>query len=167
MRCCLGALPESAERCVGDFSSSDFTRTAWACSVASQSDALLGRGSARISRAVCGRLQLTGPHQHSRGICGGGPVGCVAVQKALPGPAERWWAASAHQTSPTQHGHLRTIGATCVSGSSWLRCDQLAILEWSVSRCDRLALLKRSVSQCDRLALLKWSVSRCDRLAIL
>ena len=49
-----GALPESAERCVGDFSSQDLTNTAWAFAVAGQSEAWLFRGSARISRAVCG-----------------------------------------------------------------------------------------------------------------
>ena len=35
-----------------------------------------GMFSARVTR----RLQLAGLHQHSMGICGDGPVGCVAVQ---------------------------------------------------------------------------------------
>ena len=57
-----GALPESAGRRVGDYSSPDFTSTAWASAVANRSKALLLKGAASISRAVCGRLQLARLH---------------------------------------------------------------------------------------------------------
>ena len=47
--------------------------------VAGRSDALLFEGSARIGRAVCGRLQLTGPRRYGMGICVCGSAGRVAV----------------------------------------------------------------------------------------